>query len=1649
MLGIKPVYRNLASLFLYFLLIVSVRTYAQEYLFWDFPEPVERAFGGRFPELIEANENLAVLWQEFEGESDKRNTTVAIRAQFYNDRDGWMGSPITVIENLQYSWLEEVPLYSAVADSDGRLIVAVASNGVKIYKQRQTANKGEFQQVASFPPGSDYADIPVAPILVTNNEDEFRIFFTKRISIPNITPNRDSMLTIFSAYSADGFVWSPVERFIDIDEDRGKDGAILDQNFLPAYLSYNNQEYVVFQTQRAGIDNLVYQLYLKRRLKGEKWTPAIPITEEILPEGPGSNPQEWDNQRPSLGVDNNGEILVTWERRKGERFSAIAAAVLNPDGKPKSGSVEIVSSESDRSSFSSRIVNIKGRTWLYWFDGSGIRIALREARADLFEKRYLVQATSLDSEARGADQNSVSFPKASYYRGGVYFLWEDRSGGVPRVVFLRPDLHVITPTLRSANFDSGRAGNMKYVVVEWNPPNDSSGILSYSWRWSKNPNDLPSMEEVDQVYNVNQAQKELDEEEYEGDLYFTLIARDMAGNWSRPLRLSYTLDLTPPPPPVIIPPPIRADGFLESNTFTLAWNSGEIEPASYYRWRRERLSADINSGIPESQQSILPLEGDEVTETSENSLEQVNIDNGVWVFSISAVDQAGNEGKPSITMLKADNYIPVTYISLVSKRTDNNEQVYLNLIGRGFQARGYLAEGIIDEDGQEPWDYLFSLESNLLRVQSDIQAEIGPIDNLREGDYLIGVRHPSRGLAFWELEMGLDSSGNVKFGPYDAYTYESLWHPLVLSVRLSGNQLLLGILVLLLALAIALTIIRLNSIAKETRALRINAEAILNRTPLITTTRKEIAMLLKKKGMGLQAKFTLAFTLMVLLTILMIAVVLGAVWVNMERDIQAEGLENESHLLTETLSSSARTNILTADRGSLLLLPDRIDALPDALWTTVTGPKGEIGNNGLRPTSDGYNYIWATNDPNILSKLKIPGELSQSEYSQVMAGLDNEKREVFQDVYKVDYSGIYTLQGSLAGASRNVVVDALRLNNLMSQELEIGFNALDDELSPSIQLMRDAVLEAARDADLDLMVRTLNDLRDIYNRELNRILPSFNFSDPAYIEAEGALAAQRKLIENMLLVISNRFFSVYPEFNAGVLRGDQVDSFIFYKPILYIDDQSPDIFKGIVRLAVSVEGIRNSLSQIQRRILLITLGASITSLILGIIAALFMSSLMLKPIQAIIQGVSSIRDQPNMLEHESFEIVSKTKDELSELSDTINGMVRGLFKAALEQKELIAGQEIQKTFLPLEQNETGVKLSTGGARTPFFHMFGYYEGADAVSGDYFDFRQLDEYHYVMIKLDISGHGVTASLIMVQIAALYVDYFRKVRESARKSGRLSYDLRNFTFGINDLINEVGFQGRFAAFNLSVVNVRTSEYEMIHAGDNLVHVFDGKSRKMKLIELPEAPATGQIDSSLIKMKPTMYSVIRGKLNRGDVLFLYTDGIEEAHHVFRNDNFEVISFEELPESVRKADAGFTEEGYKDPGNTNEEFDSIRIRQVIEAAMNRRKFVLERRCDLTIGRPLHFDFSTLRGNGEDTILAVVSVEKVFRIVPDKSGGLTTRVRVDRKIANFLREHFVEYGEFYNHPVEDDGKSPYVYFSHLQEDPQDDDLTLLAYECL
>ena len=1636
---------------------------AQERLYWDLPESVKNADGGISPKLLDAGDYLVMLWQEFSGRRGTEDSTMSVKAIFSRDGKSWGSTVVSVVDNLPYFRIREVLLYSAVVDAEGRLVVAVMNpeEGIGIYRQTRSGFAAGFRRSAIIPQSPDVSDVNVAPKLYTRPQGGMMLFLTRKSNTRNL--QGDDTLSIFLSTSDDAVNWSSPEPFIQPDIDRGRtdelNEAVLMQNFLPSYLAVGSREYVAFQSLREGTEGKVSQIYLKMRRAGGQWEAALPIT-ELLKSSPEDDALKWDNQRPFLGLSADGEILLVWERSELENSPGIFAIGLESDGTIKSSLVERVLYGRNRSASPSILV-LAGNTWIIWFDETGIRLASRIAPYN-----YQVEATSLDRLSPGSDRGSAQFPSAIHFEDEIYIAWQDSAGSRSRNIILRPDTRVAVPKIIRTNFSSVKPENKTVLAIEWSPPRDSSGILSYSWTWSREKDALPSRSLSAQNFGTKNIVYRIDPNvRNQGKWYFVMVVQDQAGNWSDPLRLNYSLDSIPPPPPTIHPPQTDERGYLVSNSFTISWESAEKQATDYYIWSLDYLAAppdnvNFDELFPASPNGgITPVSGSVENQTRNLQTSWRNIDNGVWAFTVVAVDAAGNRGGGSTQILNTINYVPVTFISNVSISSNLHGYPQVRLFGRGFSVGGELYSAIIDRDGVEPWDYEYLYGPNSLEtVTYDRVVDIKGIEEIENGDYLIGVHHPRRGLAFWNRRLEIDSTGTLKIGPFGLYEYESVWKPAMRSTRLSGNQIFIIIFMLFLASALVISLNRFVKVITETRQLNFNVEAVLGRQPLREVALEERLKILRRKGMGLRRKFILALITLIMITTIMITTVLGYVWVQSSRSILAEALENESRLMVETLASSARNSIPTANQGELLLLPERIRALSEALWTTVTGPQSKLDTSRgtLSTTSLGYEYVWASNDVDILDKISLPGYIPPESVRNLLKTLDDESLEIFYQYYRLAEAGQAKYNGITGNKTdRTRLAAALRQQNIMPNEISPGSYILDDEISLKIENIRGDVEQSIRDAGIERMVEELARLEGEYTQAALDAVVTLDFSNPAYVEVEAALNAQRKEIQTLLLEVSNNNFFSFPEFTAQSLRSGGPDSFVFYKPLLYQTGlEASGFFRGTVRLAVSVTEIREVLGGVRNRIIIITVAASIACLLLGFAVALFVSGLMISPIVKLQKNVGGVSERIGSLSdsRDPFDFNIKTGDEIQDLSETINGFILKLVQAELDQKELIAGQVIQKTFLPLEvDKESGVKLSTGGANNSFFKLFGYYEGADAVSGDYFDFRQLDEDHYVIIKLDISGHGVTASLIMVQVAALYVDYFRRVRDRARAGGKLRYDLREFTFGINDLINEVGFKGRFAAFNLSVMNVRNSCYNMVNAGDNLLNVFDGKTRKMKVIELHEAPATGQIDSMLIRNNPSMYQIHKGQLKSGDVMFLYTDGIEESHHIIRDAEFNVVEYGKLSEAVREEDKAFTAAGYKpiESTETNEEFDTVRIHEVLEAAMNRTVYELRRRCDLTIGRVLHFDFTRLSGNCEDAVMALASVEKVFRIVPDSSVGSQGQVRVDRKIDNFLKEYFVEYREFYRYAIDTDAKSPYVYFSHMREDPQDDDLTIWAYERL
>jgi hypothetical protein len=205
-----------------------------------------------------------------------------------------------------------------------------------------------------------------------------------------------------------------------------------------------------------------------------------------------------------------------------------------------------------------------------------------------------------------------------------------------------------------------------------------------------------------------------------------------------------------------------------------------------------------------------------------------------------------------------------------------------------------------------------------------------------------------------------------------------------------------------------------------------------------------------------------------------------------------------------------------------------------------------------------------------------------------------------------------------------------------------------------------------------------------------------------------------------------------------------------------------------------------------------------------------------------------------------------------------------------------------------------------------------------------------------------------------------------------------------------------------------------------------------------DLPNAPAAGVFPSMLVEMK-SGFRQVPERLAPGDALFLFTDGFEEAKHSFHDAAGEVHACEE-PGLEKGADHGTHK-----VGETSEEFGIGRIEGVVNAVFSRGRYRLERAHAPAGGEELTFDFSTCTGTLREAVIALVAVEKVFRLVADPRAGDKDVVNVEPRLDAFLRDHFVQYKGWFAHRTEPETPLSPVSFTRMREDEQYDDLTIIV----
>ena len=936
-----------------------------------------------------------------------------------------------------------------------------------------------------------------------------------------------------------------------------------------------------------------------------------------------------------------------------------------------------------------------------------------------------------------------------------------------------------------------------------------------------------------------------------------------------------------------------------------------------------------------------------------------NLDNGLWAFAVAALDAAGNLGEPSVAYLRLDRYVPVTYISYLNEQRDALGAVDLTIGGRGFELGGMVSQVIVDRDGAVPYDYVFRRESGSFRVVSDRLIRGLTLLELDDGVYRVGVVHPVRGTAWSGPVLRIQRPGTVKFGDF-SYVYRHPWESVrLISRTFSAGTLAVWMVVLFLLAVFLVSVRRLASLAEEGRLLRREVLAVMRGE--VPLARKVVKLEeLKRKGFGLRWKFTGLTMSLVLITVLAVATALGAFMINNQRKTLAQGLVQRVDTLLGSLASSAADNLNVASlKEAGSTIIQNLNLLPDQVRTMDEAQYLTLTAAGVDDATR-FDYVWVSSDGKIDSKLEA-GKFESGRFGEVRI-----KDPVALELEKLRPEIDSTARQQIAGLEEE-------RSRLMREAGELGQK-------------RDAEsrAEAARkDSEANkLYMKIISELQVIRGKA--RIFPALDPQKPP----------QR--LES---------------------------SYVFYAPIVFRRPGENLYYRGAVRLGVSTDAIRAELSGSQRQLIFWTGIIALAAAGLGLAGALIMAGITVGPINKLMSGVAVIRDTENKQELKGFTIKVHTRDEIGMLADAFNDLTGVWVKADSAQKEMMMGKDIQRMFLPLAKGEGGRLGSTAEEHNDLVEIFGYYEGAREVSGDFFDYKKLSDKYYAMIKCDVSGKGVSAALIMVEVATIFSTYFRgwTPQDPGLKLTPLAYQ-------INDMVEERGFRGRFAALTLAILDSETGKVWLCNAGDIKQHFYRQTAVGMKEVTLPSAPAAGMFPSNEVDSHSGGYKQVSEQLASGDVLFLFTDGFEDG-------------LGEVARGMKGTEEnGGPARGPKEAGPGLE-----RIYALIDAVFSRRVFRLSGHRNTFLEGDLEFDFTGCSGSVEEAVMALVSAEKVLRLLPAPDATEKDRVNVDRRIDAFLAKHYPHYGRYFTRKLEAGENKETVTFTNLKEDSQYDDLTILA----
>lgn len=264
---------------------------------------------------------------------------------------------------------------------------------------------------------------------------------------------------------------------------------------------------------------------------------------------------------------------------------------------------------------------------------------------------------------------------------------------------------------------------------------------------------------------------------------------------------------------------------------------------------------------------------------------------------------------------------------------------------------------------------------------------------------------------------------------------------------------------------------------------------------------------------------------------------------------------------------------------------------------------------------------------------------------------------------------------------------------------------------------------------------------------------------------------------------------------------------------------------------------------------------------LALIVLLGMSNLAFIMLFAQRRALAHIRRLDRELQARNAELRAQNET-LARTNSTLDETNRELAeRESVMAKELQLAQDVQQRFLPRE--------------FPFQEQLrcaAMYRACSLIGGDLYDAFPLGEGAAAFFIADVSGHGVSAALVTAIVKVSIERHTAALQEAfSAPPGREEEALRSFLRAMNQAVCGTMREGGFVTFTLAVLRLENGALWFANAGHNPPLLWRRTQARAEYAAIPANLPLGLLPE-------WEHRIQQMRIERGDKLFLYTDGIPE---------------------------------------------------------------------------------------------------------------------------------------------------------------------------